>query len=384
MQKRPSFWEKLGLFQEKGGRLNMQIGIIGMPYVGKTTLFNALTKAKAETGTYAGRMDFNLGEVKVPEERLELLAAIFKPKKIVPASIEYIDIGGIAKGVVEKGGMDADLLATLRNIDALAHVVRVFEDDNVPHVEGNIDPQRDIKNLNVELALADLQIIEKRLERLVRELRTTKIPVLVHEQELLEKFRHFLESNVPLREIDISDGEELMIRGYQFLSQKPLLLILNIGEEQIGDSDTLIEQLSEFTQKPKTKALAVCAQLEMEIAALDAEDAAVFIEDLGLKESAMTRVIHTSYELLSLITFFTGGDNEVRAWTAKQGTTAISAAGMIHSDMERGFIRAETIQADDLIRCGSLAKAREAGLLRLEGKEYLVKDKDFLTIRFSV
>ncbi|MBC8235818.1 redox-regulated ATPase YchF [bacterium] len=362
----------------------MQIGIVGMPYVGKTTLFNALTKSKAETGTYAGRMNANIGDVKVPEERLELLAAIFKPKKIVQASIEYIDIAGMAKGVIEKGIMDVDLLTALRNVDALAYMVRAFEDDNVPHVDSNIDPKRDIENLNVELTLADLQIIEKRLERLARELRATKTPNLIHEQALLEKFQHLLESNVPLRETEISDDEELMTRGYQFLTQKPLLLILNIGEEQIDDSDSLLEQLSGFTQKPNTKALAVSAQLEMEIAELDDEDAAVFIEDLGLKESAMTLVIHTSYELLGLITFFTGGDNEVRAWTTKQGTTALSAAGMIHSDMERGFIRAETIQADDLIRCGSLAKAKESGLLRLEGKEYLVQDKDFLTIRFSV
>ena len=193
-----------------------------------------------------------------------------------------------------------------------------------------------------------------------------------------------MESNIPWRETKISADEELKIRGYQFLTQKPLLLLLNIGEEQIGDSDSLLEQLSEFAQKPNTKALAVCAQLEMEIAELEDEDAAVFREDLGLKESAMARVIHISHELLSLITFFTGGDNEVRAWTTKLGTTALSAAGMIHSDMERGFIRAETIQADDLIRCGSLAKAKEEGLLKLEGKEYLVQDKDFLTIRFSV
>ncbi|MFQ6040417.1 MAG: redox-regulated ATPase YchF [Candidatus Poribacteria bacterium] len=362
----------------------MQIGVVGMPYVGKTTLFNALTKSKAETGNYAGRMAANIGDVKVPDERLEPLAAIFKPKRIVSSSIEYIDVAGMAKGVIEKGRMDANLLAALRNVNALAHVVRVFEDDNVPHVDGAIDPKRDIENLNIELALADLQIIEKRLERLGRELRAAKTPNLVHERELLEKFRDLLESNIPLRETEISADEELMIRGYQFLTQKPLLLILNIGEEQIGDGDSLLEQLSEFAQKPNTKALAVCAQLEMEIAELEDEDAAVFREDLGLKESAMARVIHLSYELLSLITFFTGGDNEVRAWTTKRGTTALSAAGMIHSDMERGFIRAETIQADDLIRCGSLAKAKKAGLLRLEGKEYLVQDKDFLTIRFSV
>jgi len=362
----------------------MQIGIVGMPYVGKTTLFNALTKSKVETGTYAGRMEANIGEVKVPEERLEPLAAIFKPKRIVPARIEYIDIAGMAKGVIEKGRMDADLLASLRNVDALAHVVRVFEDDNVPHVDGEIDPKRDIENLNLEFALADLQVIENRLERLARELRTTRTPALVKEQEVLARFQNLLESNVQLRETEIPADEELLTRGYQFLTQKPLLLILNISEEQIGDSDGLLEQLSEFTPKPNTKVLAVCAQLEMEIAELDDEDAAAFIEDLGLKESAMTLVIHTSYELLGLITFFTGGDNEVRAWTTKRGTAALSAAGMIHSDMERGFIRAETIQADDFIQYGSLAKVKETGLLRLEGKEYVVQDKDFLTIRFSV
>lgn len=362
----------------------MQIGIIGMPYVGKTTLFNALTKSSAETGVYGAQKDTNISVIKVPDARLEPLAPIFNPKRVTPASIEYIDVAGMAKGVMEKGGMDANLLAALRNVNALAHVVRVFENNSVPHIEGSIDPKEDVENLNIELALADLQIIEKRLERIERDLRIRKESHLVQEQQLLQRFFEMLEANIALREKDITADEELIIRGYQFLTQKPLLLILNIDEEQIGKSNGLLAQLSEFTEKPHTRALAVCAQLEMEIAQLDDEDATAFIEDLGLQESAMHRVIRTSYELLGLITFFTGGKTEVRAWTVKQGTTALAAAGMIHSDMERGFIRAETIQAEDLIRCGSIAKARDAGLLRLEGKEYVVEEGDFLTIRFNV
>jgi len=374
----------------------MQIGIVGMPYVGKTTVFNALTKSSAETGSYAAHKDANVSVVKVPDDRLEPLRAIFKPKKLVYAEIEYIDVAGMRKGAVENGSMDARLLARneverrsffsdLRNVDALAHVVRVFEDDKVPHVDGSVYPKRDIENLNMELALADLQIIEKRLDRLAKELRTSKDANLIREQELLQKFQSLLESDIPLRETEISAGEERMVRGYQFLTQKPLLLMLNIGEDQIEDSERLLAQFAEYAKKPNTGVIAVCAKIEMEIAQLeDDEEASLFLEEMGLGESAMTRVIHTSYDLLGLITFFTGGDNEVRAWTVPNGTTALAAAGTIHSDMERGFIRAETIQAEDLIKCGSLAKAREAGLLRLEGKEYVVLEGDFLTIRFSV
>ncbi len=363
----------------------MQIGIVGMPYVGKTTVFNALTKSSAETGSYATHKDANVNVVKVPDDRIEPLSAIFKPKKNVYAEIEYIDVAGMRKGAVENGSMDARLLADLRTVDALAHVVRVFEDDKVPHADGDVEPERDIEALNMELALSDLQIIEKRLDRLVRELRTSKDANLIREQELLQKFQSLLENDIPLRETEISTGEERMVRGYQFLTQKPLLLMLNIGEDQIEDSERLLAQFSEYTKKPNTSVIAVCAKIEMEIAQLeDDEEASLFLEEMGLSESAMTRVIHTSYDLLSLITFFTGGDNEVRAWTAKDGTMSLAAAGTIHSDMERGFIRAETIQAEDLIQCGSLAKAREAGLLRLEGKEYVVQEGDFLTIRFSV
>jgi len=363
----------------------MRIGIVGMPYVGKTTVFNALTKSSAETGGYASQKDANVSVIKVSEDRLEPLGEIFNPKKLVHANIEYIDVVGMRKGAVKDGSMDARLLADLRTVDALAHVVRVFEDDRVPHVDGSVEPERDIENLNTELALADLQIIENRLERLDRELRASKEANLLREQELLQKFRSLLESGVPLRETEISDDDEKIIRGYQFLTQKPLLLILNIGEDQIEDTESLLAQFSEYEKKQNTSVLAVCAKIEMEIAQLeDDEEASLFLEEMGLSESAMTRVIHTSYDLLGLITFFTGGDNEVRAWTAKRETMALAAAGMIHSDMERGFIRAEIIQAKELIKCGSLAKAKESGLLRLEGKEYILQEGDFMTVRFNV
>jgi GTP-binding protein YchF len=362
----------------------MKIGIVGLPYVGKTAIFNALTQSRAETGTYTEKKQSNVSVVTVPDERLQSLAEILEPKQITPVRIDYVDVAGISKGNVERSGLGTDVIADLRQVDALAHVVRVFEDDSVPHVDGSVDPKRDIETVDLELTFADLQIIDKRLERLNRELRAKKSPVLEKELAVLEGCKETLESGIPLREIDITPENAQAIRGYGFLTQKPLLLILNIGENQLDQEGEIDANFAEYRQMPQTEIITLSAKLEMEIAQLDAKDAAIFLVEMGLKESALTRVIHASYRLLGLITFFTVVSSELRAWTLTHGMTALDAAGTIHTDMARGFIRAETIHWGELVDCGSVASARNQGLLRLEGKDYMVQDGDVLTMRFNV
>lgn len=362
----------------------MKIGIVGLPYVGKTSLFNALTQSNAETGVYQAQKGSNISSVKVPDERLEPLAAMFKPKKVTPASIDYVDVAGVSKGDSERGGLEAGVLAELREVDALLLMVRVFADDSIPHVNGSVDARRDIETVDLELAFADLQIIDKRLERIHRELRAKKVPVLEGERTVLERCKAFLERGIALREIDLSPEDAKVIRGYRFLTQKPMLLIFNIGENQLEHAEEIRSNFAEYEKKPQTEILTLCAKLEMEISQLDAADAEIFLAEMGLKESALKRIIHASYHLLGLITFFTVGSNEVRAWTLNRGMTAVEAAGVVHTDFARGFIRAETIHWAELVDCGSLAKAREKGLLRLEGKDYVVQDGEVLTIRFSV
>lgn len=362
----------------------MKIGIVGLPYVGKTSIFNALTQSEAETGRYTAQKGLNIGSVKVPDERLAALIPILSPEKVTSTSIDYVDVAGVSQRDVERGDLETEVISELRGVDALAHVVRVFEDDLVPHVDGNVDTKRDIETVDIALTFADLQIIDKRLHRLRQELRTQKVPALVHEQAVLERCKAALEGNIALREIEFAPEDEKAIRGYGFVTQKPLLLILNIGEDQLDQAKERGTTFEEYTQKPWTEIITFSAKLEMEITQLEAEDAAIFRAEMGLDESALTRVIHASYHLLGLITFFTVVSGELRAWTLKQGMTALDAAGVIHTDLARGFIRAETIHWSDLVECGSLATAREKGLLRLEGKDYAVRDGDVLTIRFNV
>ena len=360
----------------------MKIGIVGLPYVGKTSLFNALTQSEAETGTYAAKKGWNVGSVKVPDERLGALAEIFNPKRVTPTSIDYVDIAGVSKGDIALEGLEAGIIAELREVDALAHIVRVFEDDAVPHVDGDVDPKRDIETIDIELAFADLGIIDNRLNRLDRELRTQKIPALEHERAVLEGCKGALEGGTAIRELSLSPEDERAIRGYGFLTQKPLLLVLNIGEDEL---DSAAEIRAKFAvSERQTEIITLSARLEMELARLDAEDVEIFRAEMELNESALARVIDASYRTLGLITFFTVVSDELRAWTLKEGMTALDAAGTIHTDMARGFIRAETIHWADLVDCGSLTQARDDGLLRLEGKDYVVSDGDALTIRFNV
>lgn len=360
----------------------MKIGIVGLPYVGKTSLFNALTQSEAETGTYATKKGWNVGSVKVPDERLAALAEVFNPKRVTPTSIDYVDIAGVSKGDIALEGLETGVIAELREVDALAHIVRVFEDDAVPHVDGDVSPERDIETIDIELAFADLSIIDNRLDRLDRELRTQKIPALEHERAVLERCKGALEGGTPIRELPLAPEDERAIRGYGFLTQKPLLLALNIGEDQLDSAEAI--RASFAVSERQLEIITLSARLEMELARLDAEEAELFRAEMGLDESALARVIDTSYRTLGLVTFFTVVSDELRAWTLKDGMTALDAADAIHTDMARGFIRAETIHWADLVDCGSLTAARDNGLLRLEGKDYLVSDGDVLTIRFNV
>lgn len=360
----------------------MKIGLVGLPYVGKTSLFNALTQSEAETGTYTAKKGWNVGSVKVPDERLAALGEVFAPKKTTPTSIDYVDIAGVSKGDIAAEGLEAGVIAELREVDALAHVVRVFEDDAIPHVDGDVNPERDIETIEIELAFADLGIIDNRLSRLDRELRTQKIPALEHESAVLERCKEALEGGTAIRDLSLPPEDERAIRGYGFLTQKPMLLIFNIGEDQLDSAEEIRASSPAFERG--IEVLTLSARLEMELMRLDAEEAELFRKDMGLDESALARVIDASYRTLGLITFFTVVSDELRAWTLRTGMTALDAAEAIHTDMARGFIRAETIHWSDLVECGSLTKARDSGLLRLEGKDYTVSDGDVLTIRFNV
>ena len=360
----------------------MKIGIIGLPNSGKTTVFNALTRGSAETAAFSsGLIEPNLASVKVPDARLEALAQMYHPKKITPADVQYIDVAGMSGSARASGGLSPQFLNYIGQVDALLHVVRAFEDDNVPHPEESVDPVRDIQSVDLELMFSDMAIIERRLTRLrgeigkiagkEREARQTEL-------DALERLYAGLEAEQPVRSQELSDEEARLLRGFQFLSAKPMLIVLNIGEAQIADPPQIAYQ------SPKTSLVALSGQVESELAQLSDDDAAAFMEDLGIKAPARDRVITASYAMLGLISFLTAGEEEVRAWTIRAGIPAVEAAGAIHSDLQRGFIRAEVIAFDDLIAAGTMAAAKKAGTLRLEGKTYIVKDGDIIHFLFNV
>jgi len=360
----------------------MKTGIIGLPQVGKTALFRILTKANLSEQAYSNPREAHVGVAKVPDERLDKLAALYNPKKLTHASVEYVDVGAIGQDALK----ETAYIGHLRNVDALIHVVRAFDDPAVPHV-GAIDPLRDIKNVEFDLMVSDLGQIEKRLERLEKDLKKMRSPELERENELMIKAKAHLETEKPLREMEMTPEDKKRLRGFMFLSEKPILYVLNIGEStELGkDLEAAVPKykLTEVAALPNAGASAICGKVEAELSEMSDEDAAEFLGSYGLTESGLSRLIRTSYHLLGLISFFTAGEDECRAWTIPVNTRAVNAAGAIHSDLEKHFIRAETIRWDQLLEAGSEANARAKGTLRLEGKDYIVQDGDVMHIRHS-
>jgi len=356
----------------------MQLGILGFPKVGKTTLFNILTASQQATDKFSASRQTNVGIAQVPDARLVQLRELFLPKKFTPATVEYVDIPGIRKG---EGAESLDL-GKLRTVDALVHVVRAFEDPELPHPHGSVDPARDLANLELELILADHEVVERRLEKLAQSQKRGLKPEEERERDLLAgTVLPALEAERPMRELELAAEDERRLRGFQLLSARPLLVVLNVGEADLGGADAAALG---YRQRPGSEAVVISAPIEQEIAGLASEEQRELLEGLGLAEPSLDRVIRASYHLLGLISFFTVGDDEVRAWTLRRGARARDAAGAIHSDIERGFIRAEVVEWDELVRRGTLAACRAAGSLRLEGKEYEVRDGEVMHFRFNV
>ena len=360
----------------------MKTGIIGLPQVGKTSLFKILTKADISSRTYANPREAHLGVAKVPDDRLDRLAELYNPKKLVHASVEYADVAAIGQEALK----ETAFTATLRGVDALAHVVRAFDDPSIPHV-GEIDPLRDIKTVDFDLIVNDLGQVEKRLERLEKDLKKMRTTELEREFDLIQRAQAHLEKELPLRGMEISADDEKRIRGFMFLSQKPILYVVNVNESSSlgGDLEQAVEKynLSEVASRKNAGATAICGKVEAELTDMSDEEAQEFLSSYGLKESGLTRLIRKTYELLGVISFFTVGEDECRAWTVPRNSRAQNAAGAIHSDLEKHFIRAETIHWDKLLEAGSEANARSKGTLRLEGKDYIVQDGDVMHISHS-
>jgi len=363
--------------------MSIDIGIIGLPKSGKTTIFNTLTKGKADTVSSTP----HIGIANVPEPRLKMLADMLHPKRVVPVEARCIDIGASAKGLLSKGTIGGQLLTQLSSVDALVNVVRAFTDESIPHIEGSLDVKRDIAAMDLELAFSDLAIIERRQERIEVSLKGAKQPErqgLLREREMLVKIKADLEEDIPIRELKLTAEEIKTIANYQFLTAKPLLIAVNIGEEQLHQAESLEAELSSHYSRAKSCVITLCGKLEMELTQLDNRAAEQFRDEFGIRECGLDRIISRSGELLGLLSFFTIVSGEVRAWSIQDGTNALKAAGKIHSDMERGFIRAEVVSYNDLEKCGSLSEAKKRGLLRLEGKSYIVQDGDVITFLFNV
>ena len=365
----------------------MKLGIVGLPNVGKSTLFNSLTKAGAESANYPFcTIDPNVGVVSVPDERLNVLGEMYHTRKIVPAVIEFVDIAGLVKGASKGEGLGNQFLANIREVDAIVHVVRCFEDSNIVHVDGSINPLRDIETINLELIFSDLEILERRIAKTTKMSRNDK--AAAKELEFLNRVKAHLEESKLAKTFQTeNEDEEGWLAEYNLLTAKPVIFAANVSEDDLPDdgaSNDGVRAVREYAKREDCRVFVVCAQIEQEIAELDDEEKKMFLEDLGLEESGLEKLIKASYSLLGLISYLTAGEPEVRAWTIKKGTKAPQAAGKIHSDFERGFIRAEIVSYDDLMACGTHAAAKEKGLVRLEGKEYVVQDGDIILFRFNV
>ncbi|WP_300565028.1 redox-regulated ATPase YchF [uncultured Acetatifactor sp.] len=365
----------------------MKLGIVGLPNVGKSTLFNSLTKAGAESANYPFcTIDPNIGIVAVPDERLKLLGDMYQSKKVTPAVIEFVDIAGLVKGASKGEGLGNQFLSNIREVDAIVHVVRCFEDTNVIHVDGSVDPLRDIETINLELIFSDLEVLERRLSKVSKAARMDK--TCAKELALLERIKEHLESGKPAKTMEADDEDErAMLREYNLLTYKPVIYAANVAEEDLADdgaSNEKVAQVRKFAGQEDSEVFVICAQIEQEISELDEDEKTMFLEELGLSESGLEKLIRASYHILGLMSFLTAGEDETRAWTIKIGTKAPQAAGKIHSDFERGFIKAEVVNYRDLLEQGSLSAAREKGLVGIEGKDYVVKDGDVILFRFNV